>query len=504
MVKPSGRPEKQRQLFRYSGLGDSCILGVHNNSLANLRRGMIERVYYVEGPSGLVAPPQPLPNHFKNTLSGFSRLFCTAAGRHTPITREQFLMYYRGRKLAVYQKAVDSLSENPLTPRDARLKTFVKAEKINLSKKPDPAPRVIQPRSPRYNVELGVYLRPFEHRAFKAVAEVFGEPTVFKGYNMEQQGRLMRDKWDMYYEPVAIGLDASRFDQHVSVSALEWEHSLYHRVFNHDRKLKKLLKWQINNEGVGFASDGMLKYTKKGCRMSGDMNTSLGNCLIMCAMVHELGRSLGIRLSLANNGDDCVIICERSDEVEIINHAPNFFLNYGFTMCIEKPVYEFEQIEFCQTHPVYDGSGYIMVRNPKVALTKDLTCLLPLQSVKNFKEWLTSVSMCGISLTGGIPIWQSFYRCLNSGSTLTKFTGTGHFVESGLAYHAKSMSRKICQITPEARVSFWKAYNITPDLQVALEDWYDTISLTISEPSPCDTRQRSSSEIIDGIPNPVS
>ncbi len=459
----------------------------------------MERVYFVEGPDGLQAPPKPIDGAFGCLTKGFSSEFLKHAGNHSPITREQFLMYYKGRKASIYADAVESLSQSPISRRDARLKTFVKAEKLNLDKKIDPAPRVIQPRSPRYNVELGVYLRPFEHKAFAAIAKVFGEPTVFKGYNLEEQARLMRDKWEKYQNPVAVGLDASRFDQHVSVEALEFEHSLYNQVFRHDRKLKRLLKWQIENEGIGFAHDGIIKYKKRGCRMSGDMNTSLGNCIIMCALIHQLSRELNVKLSLANNGDDCVVICERSDVVDITSQIPTFFGRFGFKMAIEPVVDVFEKIEFCQTQPVFDGEKYIMVRNPKTSMSKDVTCVLALRTAANFKEWMTSVSDCGLALTGGIPVLQSFYSCLNLGARKSGLTTKGHFVESGLAYHARNMNRVYANPTPEARVSFYLAFGIVPDLQESLESYYNSVKPDFDEPSPIDTYQVSGNELINGI-----
>jgi hypothetical protein len=85
-------------------------------------------------------------------------------------------------------------------------KAFVKAEKINFTAKPDPAPRVIQPRDPRYNVEVGVYLRPLEHSIYRAIAEVYGGPTVMKGYSAEGVAQQMRGMWKSSAVPSRLGL----------------------------------------------------------------------------------------------------------------------------------------------------------------------------------------------------------------------------------------------------------------------------------------------------------
>jgi hypothetical protein len=52
------------------------------------------------------------------------------------------------------------------------------------------------------------------------------------------------------------------------------------------KELAELLKWQLQNKGFARTIDGLIKYSVEGCRMSGDMNTALGNCTIMCALVY--------------------------------------------------------------------------------------------------------------------------------------------------------------------------------------------------------------------------
>lgn len=71
----------------------------------------------------------------------------------------------------------------------------------------------------------------------------------------------------------------------MSVQALKWEHSIYNAMFRSD-ELAELLGWQLTNKGFARTTDGLIKYEVKGCRMSGDMNTALGNCMIMCALVY--------------------------------------------------------------------------------------------------------------------------------------------------------------------------------------------------------------------------
>jgi hypothetical protein len=403
---------------------------------------------------------------------------------------------YQGRKRTIYAEAARSLATKSVCRKDASLKTFVKAEKINFTSKGDPAPRVIQPRDPRYNVEVGRYLKPLEPKIYKAVEKIFGDVTIFKGLNAQDSARKMYHKWRRYSKPVAIGLDASRFDQHVSKQALEWEHSCYTGCFSDSSELSKLLQWQIQNRGVGYVSDGKVKYSVEGCRMSGDMNTALGNCVIMCGLVRAYCHSVGLdKFSLANNGDDCVVIIETSDLQRFSTGLDEWFLEMGFNMKVEKPVYEFEQIEFCQTHPVRVedlfvpslGHGvpqFVMCRSAPVALAKDCMSIKHLDSRSVYEKQLTAVGECGMALTGGIPIFQSFYQGMLRAGRGQHFKNVDqvYMANSGKEMLRAGMKRQAGPISAETRFSFWLAFGITPDQQVELEQYYDSHTTWWSTP----------------------
>lgn len=470
VVRHTGKPSKVRAVYRLSGVSGPITFGVHNNNLANLRRGLMERVYNVETPCGLAPPPKPLPGVFSR-LDSIKSAVVSYIGRAAPCSLDDFVQMYAGdRRMKVYREAADSLVHSPVTTRDAVLTTFVKAEKINLSKKPDPAPRVIQPRTPRFNAAVGCYLKRLEKDIYRALKAYTGDVVVMKGYNARESGDIFARKWAKFKRPCAIGLDASRFDQHVSEGALRWEHSVYLAVFKGaDRStLRELLEMQIHNRGVARASDGIIKYSVKGCRMSGDMNTALGNCLIMCAIVLALFQELGIQAELTNNGDDCVVILEERDRERFAAAVSQWFLDFGFTVKVEPAVYELEAVEFCQTHPVCVDGEWLMVRDSMTAMAKDAHSVLDLKDGMGPK-WATAIGSCGMSLAGGVPIFQEFYSALlrvGGGATM------GHHpaLESGFARLASGMSRKYETVADSTRISFWKAFGILPSIQVAYEE----------------------------------
>jgi hypothetical protein len=159
----------------------------------------------------------------------------------------------------VYEDAFASLQKDPLTQFDAALHSFVKYEKQDLRK----APRVINPRSPRYNLTLGKYIKFLEKRVYKAINRAYGahtSHTVIKGLNVMESGAVVAAKWARFRTPVAVGLDAKKFDMHTSIPALRYEHSVYTGIFPQSRELAQLLRWQEKNKGNAYCEDGIVKF----------------------------------------------------------------------------------------------------------------------------------------------------------------------------------------------------------------------------------------------------
>lgn len=451
------------------GLANNVI--VHNNSLVNVVRGLAERVYNVERGGVFQRPPQPTPEAY-GRLATFTSKLVDACGSSTRISYEQFVALYSGRKASIYQQAVDSLAARPVRKQDAYMSTFVKAEKVvPTASKPDPAPRVIQPRNTRYNTELGRFLKPLETRLCNAIKHIWGggTPVVMKGLTVEGVAHALRAKWDTFKKPVAVGLDASRFDQHVSVPALQWEHGVYTRLFHNSerRLLSRLLQWQLINKGFARTAEGSVRYTVNGCRMSGDMNTSLGNCLIMCGLVYTLAQERGLHVELANNGDDCVVIMEASDLGAFSEGLESWFLDFGFSMKVEAPVHVFEHIEFCRMHPVNAGDAWVMVRNPLDAIKRDCTTILSMPNLAAVSTWWKAIGDGGSAITGGIPVFQAMYAKLASHGVTSNLRNDTWLSETGfMRLRSHRTSRTVLPLT---RYSFWLAFGITPDAQEEFE-----------------------------------
>lgn len=460
VTTPSGVTHyKRRKYLVIGGLSSGIVYKVHESNLANSGRALVERVYLVNG----APPPQPVPGAFSR-LRGFGKAVSKRVGIVRRVDSTTFVEESPAHKKTIYENARLDLLQRSVTRKDAHLNSFVKCEKINFTDKEDPAPRIIQPRNPRYNLEVGRWLRRMEHKVYAAIGEIYGRPTVMKGYNCYQVASHIKDGWDTFSDPVAVGLDASRFDQHVSKEALEWEHSVYlDCVSKQDRpKLQKLLLWQIYNQGRVLAKDGRIDYSVVGRRMSGDMNTALGNCLLMCALVHCFMD--GRKHALYNNGDDCVVIMERA-QLRHMAKLKEWFLGMGFTMKVEEPVYQLEHIEFCQTKPVWDGVRWRMVRNLRTCMAKDAVIPKHIVGDKSILKHIATLGQCGAALSTGLPVLQEYYQAM-----LRVDATPGKRESSGMAFMARGLQPRVGPVTDEARASFYWAFGILPDLQVEMEE----------------------------------
>lgn len=446
-------------------------ISVHENSGKNLLRGLNERVFYTDN---LRNPPiQPKSGAFLN-LGPFMR-----SVRAFPCPRmsdDDFLGTFQGKKRARYEAAQSSLLTKPLCVSDAFISTFVKAEKIDFSKKIDPAPRVIQPRSPRFNARIGPYIKAMEGKIYKAMGRLYEFPCVAKGFTSYQLGELFAKKWSLFKQPVSIGLDASRFDQHVSVAALKWTHSVYRR-FNRDPEFCQLLDRLLRNKGFANAKDARFAYSVRGRRMSGDMDTALGNCVIMVAMCYSLCKKLNIRHELMNNGDDVNLILEGKDEPVLREAIPGWFADLGFKMKVEETVHRLEDVEFCQGKPVFDGHSWRMMRSPD-ALGKDLVSLI---QVSDLPAWYTAIGQGGLALSAGMPIMQEFYSWMLRVGGPIKNMQDNHWFQSQLFLMGfdPSVTRveeaRRRPVSLSSRLSYWRAFGIDPQMQLLIEERYSQL-----------------------------
>lgn len=468
-VTSNGLAPKTRQFVVLNGFSPNHTLGVYNNDIGAVVRALTERYFFcADGQGGFRnSLPVRLVSFNHPGLKSFRKSVCGHMPRLPRLAPRDVVHMYTGRKRKVYEAAYESLGITPFQDKDALLTSFVKFEKQDTNK----APRIINPRSPRYNLELARYLKHAEKHYFKAINKTFGgrtPATVIKGFNADVSAAILYQKWRQFTDPVAIGLDAEKFDMHVSIPALLYEHSFYLWLYSRCPFLARLLKLQLRNSGTAWLRDGKVKFSINGTRSSGDINTSLGNCILMCALVYAYCGHMSIQVELANNGDDCVVFMERSDAAAFTAGLPQWFAIRGFKLTVEPVVDVFEQVEFCQTRPVLVNGKWRMVRNLRTALIKDAMCLTSVPNPNTYAKWLYAVGECGATLCSGVPVLSEYYAALmRHGKPCTEGFKNEVFKNRSQLQLSKGVRTE--PLVDSARVSFYYAFGLLPDMQIELE-----------------------------------
>lgn len=452
-----------KRVFTIRGLPGRGQLWTHANDVANVVQSVHERVLGRVTERGWEPTLQPVQGAFDSEgMARFSnRLKQLLGGQSLPESEQGFLSHYRGHKRRRYEAAVRSLLSKPLTRADAYPNVFLKAEKWVEHK----AGRLISARSPRYNVELGRYLLRLEPDVYKAIDGVWGSATIMKGYTPERRAAVVRGHAEHFGDFVAVGHDFSKFDQHISQRALQYEHGVYLSAYSGDPWLQKLLSWQLEGKCFANVRDGNVKYTVKGGRMSGDMNTAMGNCIISAGLLWAYACEKQIPARAVVDGDDSVVFMHKKHLQAYLGGIEEWMAKRGFRLVTEAPVYALSDVEFCQCRYM-DTVPPTMVRNPLKAITQDHAWIED-RSI-SLPEVLAATGLGGLSLYGHIPVLGAYYdmlaRCTQpSRRTLSRLDFRSSWLRDA------TMSGERVEPSEEARYQFWLTWGMSPGEQRAHE-----------------------------------
>lgn len=399
-------------------------------------------------------------------LKKIARKLADTFGHRTPLEFADWTSKFTGRKMKRYESAQQSLQTMPLARKDSYIQAFVKLERLT---DPTKDPRMIQARGARYNVELGNYLKAIEHDLYniKGVGRMKGllppGRCIVKGLNQTQRASLIQSKWARLKAPVQLALDCSRFDGHCSKELLEVEHLVYNRVFK-SPYLQKLLSWQVYNKC--FTKD--LAYNCVGRRMSGDMNTALGNCVLMIIMMADAMERIGATPSqwdIADDGDDCCLLVEEEIAETVMFSIPRLFKTYGHELKIESVARSLPDVELCGCKPIRVNGVRKMILRPGRCMGKALThtkCWpMPFRA-----RYVATVGQCQLALNAGVPILQEFALLLRRAHLMLLSELPGSYLYR-LAGEPDPWEAIPLTVSDESRVDFAVAFGIS------IEEQYD-------------------------------
>lgn len=402
---------------------------------------------------------------------------------------------YTGALRRRYLQAERSLMlDGPVNSGDVLLKAFLKAEKRapeNMAK-----PRMIFPRSSRYNLHVASWLKPFEHWLWGNLkSRVFcrdrNTRVVAKGLSPEQRANLIRRKFAEIPDCVVFEVDGKAFEAHVEKWQLEAEHTVYGAAYPGDDELQDALKHQLRNFGITSCG---VRFSRSGGRASGDFNTGMGNSIIMLAVVISTMNKLGAKVwDTLVDGDNALLFLPRCDSHWVhagFYHAAKEIS--GHEMTLETCVDEVEKIRFGQSAPVFVNGRWQMVRDWRKVISHGTSSHVHLRERRYASEFLEGVARCESSLARGVPILWAWCRHLLAQTDVrgrVRLHGLRDYQVLGV--DLDRLSRDLPAEPDEAsRASFYRAFGVTPDEQIMLEKMVNQTQVRFDPWIPVDEQYR--------------
>jgi hypothetical protein len=360
-------------------------------------------------------PPQMQPR-IDQCITRAAMQLASSIGRvETPILFEDWVARFPSRRREELQK---TRNENPCV---AGVRMFLKVEKLDSLKDP----RAIQARVDAFKVHAGPWVAAMEKRATEAL------PIFIKGLAPAERAEKIQQLKLRALNTLEI--DFQRFDRHCSRALLEaTEHLIYHHVF--PDQVADLLKLTLDNKVESFFG---AKYEVDGTRMSGDVTTSIGNCLVVACLMVAAGLPLD---SFVVEGDDMIAAVTDTElcgfNVEVIKA----------TGMKPEVVQSHNAGTFCSRYDVTNSRGEpARVRHPLRDITRFGTSIHDAKQVDlvraHAEEWN------GVPMLGPIYVQRLFE----------------------LSETEKDDPKWITEISPIARASFHLTFDIGPDDQLAFE-----------------------------------
>jgi hypothetical protein len=433
----------------------------HNEVVALLKRSLGPT------PTAGLSARQPVLYWFRK-LRGLARRYGGQRWTHLETAQS-----YSGALRRRYLEAERSLQDDPVHNRDSRIAAFLKAEKFGFSKLGKP--RMIFPRSPRYNLALASYLKPFEHWlwGYLTAKRLFGGSNtrvVAKGLNMVQRANLIVKKFRNLADCVVFEVDGAAFEAHCDVWQLEQEQFVYLAAYMGSPELARLLARQRVNEGV---TPNGVRFSRAGGRASGDFNTGMGNTIIMLVVVVAVLRHLKVNFDVLVDGDNALVFLHRGDSARVLSEFHPLALEFsGHEMVLERPVDHIEGVRFGQSAPVQlAAERWVMVRDWRKVISQMTSNHAHLNQPAFVAPYLRGVAQCELALNAGLPVVQDLAVTLIHATDDVRAVDAS-FYRDYEVLGVRVDKRMFARYKPPSaltRISYHRAFGLDPEEQVEVE-----------------------------------
>lgn len=442
-----------------------CLMGqeyyYHNGCVHNEYRGLVGR-HLLE----TISPTADGVAEIKSALK-LLRLKLRRGGLVEPWSEDRVIAGYSGKKRRAYETARDEmLGGMPISRRDGRISAFVKAERRRADSDKDP--RIIQHRSVKFTLRMLTYVKAVEERLYHLKGDlprqVKGLYTFPKHLNQDEKACLISRKYASIPNCRVYSGDFSRFDQHVSRELVDLEHGFYLSLFGNKGDLPWLCQQQKRNKGKSM---GGIKYWCDGRRMSGDANTSLGNNVLVWAMVTSYAMSIGGRWDVMIDGDDFLVFYEGDRRLP----STGMFEDFGHV--VEGEVYsKLTDVVYNQSKVCVGARGLTLVRDPKKVVDTFSVNYKHFNEPIGRERVLKTSAQGMLALYSGIPVLQTYAQKVVAKFSSRKLLITS--LDEEVLRAVRNVDARWYEavggvITDEARNAFHLAFGISPTEQLDVE-----------------------------------
>jgi hypothetical protein len=253
---------------------------------------------------------------------------------------------------------------------------------------------------------------------------------------------------------------------HVHESCLRREHKFYTKFYptEHHEELLDILKHQIINKGF---TRGGAKFTVPGSRASGDMNTALGNCILMIGMLGSFFRKNDIQYQIFDDGDDCLLYVYTSDYDKVKEMIIPHFKRFCHDLKIEDDGTDINDVIFCQARIMETPFGPKMVRLMDRFFSRQF-CGGANMRIRP-ASYLATIGLATMIMNRAVPV----YWCFGAFMYRLGIEKGGKFQEDLLEYNMKfvtpGMNYSYVEPTHGARVQYLRLFGLSVGEQISLE-----------------------------------
>lgn len=302
-------------------------------------------------------------------------------------THFEYVETMRPTKRKMYRDALQDLEAG--MPVNNRVLAFTKIEKQSTGNYK--APRLIQSRSPKFNILYGSYIKSLEKSFIKQ------HPNIIVKGTYDEVGHTIYElskKWTHYTEG-----DHSTFDAHVTTEMLKLTHKFYKKCFKHDKNLSKLCNSTLVNN---ISTRNGLKWKSKATRMSGDVDTSFGNSLINYSILTHLLSRMYIPHHIIVQGDDFIIFTNETLNHDFIAKALRM---YNMETKLQPTTTNIHTVDYCKTKLTINQGQPTMHPDPSRLLQR---FGMTYSNLGNYQHYLLELLYCMSCCNRNTTIGQHF------------------------------------------------------------------------------------------------